>query len=103
MLLPSEGSTAETRQPDPARLETRSDGYVRWRSWDPKERRERYVYVHQLLAIAEGGDPEKVFSGGRYHVHHVDELRWHNVPQNIEIVDSRDHARNHDHLGVVAD
>lgn len=88
--------------PPPARLEHRADGYVRWRVWDPVERGERVVYVHQLLAIAEGADPSDVFSDGDFHVHHCDELRWHNVAENLELRDSASHAREHDHLGVSA-
>lgn len=91
-----------SRPGEPARLEAREDGYVRWRAWDPVERRERYVYVHQLLAVAEGADPEDVFSNGLYHVHHANEVRWLNTPENVELVHNRDHARDHDHLGVTA-
>lgn len=87
-------------QGDAARLETRADGYVRWRSWNPSEGRERYCYVHQLLAIAEGADPRDVFSRGRFHVHHVNEVRWLNTPENVELVRSEDHTTHHDHLGV---
>lgn len=91
-----------TRPGEPARLEARQDGYVRWRAWDPQERRERYVYVHQLLAVAEGADPEDVFSNGLFHVHHENEVRWLNTPENVELVHHTDHARDHDHLGVVS-
>lgn len=76
----------------PARLETRSDGYERWRAWDPEKKRERYVYVHQLLAIADGGSPFLVFSGGEYHVHHENGIKYDNRAENLSIVRSDDHA-----------
>lgn len=85
-----------------ARLETRADGYVRWRVWDPVEKRERYAYVHQLTAIAHGADPYEVFSDGEFQVHHRDELKWNNTPDNLEVKHSADHAKHHDQLGVTA-
>lgn len=51
--------------------------------------------VHQLLAIAEGADPEKVFSGGDYHVHHESEVPWDNRPENIELVSEEEHHSHH--------
>jgi len=78
-----------------ARLETRRDGYCRWRAWDTRERRERYVYVHQLLAIADGERPSLVFSNGAFHVHHRNRIRFDNRPENIELRESDDHGRHH--------
>jgi len=74
---------------------TRSDGYERFRCWDPVEKRERYCYVHQLVAIANGADPEKVFSGGEYVIHHHDGIKWHNSPENLELERTEDHTRMH--------
>jgi len=78
-----------------ARLETRSDGYFRWRSWDPFEGRERYVYVHQLLVIADGACPYRVFSDGQFHVHHVNHIRFDNRSANLELRRSADHGAYH--------
>jgi hypothetical protein len=75
------------------RLRTRADGYERFRVWDSEEKRERYVYVHQLIRIAEGDDPHCVFSNGAFHVHHRDGVRWHNTAENTELLRSDDHAR----------
>ena len=78
---------------DHARLESRRDGYCRWRAWDGD--RERYVYVHQLTAIAAGASPYLVFSDGEYHVHHCNRVRFDNRPENVELRASDDHARHH--------
>lgn len=74
---------------------TRTDGYERVRDYDPVEKRERYAYIHQLVAIANGADPEKVFSGGEYVIHHVDGIKWHNVPENLQLSRSNEHTRHH--------
>lgn len=79
----------------PTRVRTRRDGYVRFRAWDPQQGRERYAYVHQLLAISEGADPADVFSDGEFHVHHRNRIRWDNRPENLEVRHRTDHAEHH--------
>jgi len=59
------------------------------------ERQHRSVYVHQLLAIAEGADPKNVFSHGEYHVHHKNGIRWDNRPDNLEFTTREEHMRHH--------
>ncbi|WP_435126038.1 HNH endonuclease [Halobaculum sp. D14] len=79
----------------PARFETRADGYERWRTYVAAEGRERYVYVHQLLAIAEGAAPDQVFSDGEYQVHHRNRVRWDNRPGNVELQEADAHSEHH--------
>jgi len=58
--------------------------------------REHYaVGLHQLLAIAEGADPHKVFSDGAYHCHHKNGLRWDNRPCNVELKKAEQHIGDH--------
>lgn len=77
-----------------AKFETRKDGYERWRSWNSEDG-DRYCYVHQLLAIAHGGDPRAIFSDGQIHVHHRDSIKWDNRNENIELKDRGEHTREH--------
>lgn len=53
------------------------------------------TFVHQLLAVADGADPYKVYSGGEYHIHHKNGVKWDNRPENIEVVTPKEHAEKH--------
>ena len=65
-------------------------------SWLVEGGREyRSVYVHQLLAIAEGADPYKVFSNGKWQVHHKNRIKWDNRPENIEFTTREKHRSEH--------
>jgi hypothetical protein len=70
----------------PVRLE-QCRGHLRWRHAG------RVVHVHQLAVIAQGADPSQVFSGGEWHVHHGNGVRWDNRPSNISLVHGSDHGR----------
>jgi len=51
--------------------------------------------VHQLVSIANGANPHKVFSNGRYHVHHKNGVKWDNRPCSLELKSA--HVHQHDH------
>lgn len=77
----------------PAYFYTRHDGYEVWKS---KHNGKTYaVGVHQLLAIYNGSDAHKVFSGGEYHAHHKTPIPWLNIPENIELLDRAEHKSHH--------
>lgn len=50
--------------------------------------------IHQLVAIAEGHDPYKVFSRS-HHVHHINEIEWDNRPENLQLLSRSEHLRMH--------
>lgn len=52
------------------------------------------VYVHQLLAIAAGADPVRVFDPD-HDVHHESTIPWDNRPGNLTVEDARDHRVSH--------
>lgn len=54
-------------------------------------------FVHQLVAIAEGADPHKVFSNGRYHVHHENSVKWDNRHSNLVLQSAKTHSVLHHH------
>lgn len=68
---------------------TRKSGYERFCTSDES------VSIHQLLAIAGGADPYKVFSGGEYNVHHKKPIPWLNTPENVELLTKADHNSEH--------
>lgn len=51
--------------------------------------------VHRLVAVADGADPYKVFSGKDYHVHHKNSIPWDNRPANLEVMTAREHGKLH--------
>jgi len=53
------------------------------------------VYVHQLIAIANGADPHDIFSGGSVQCHHKTHIPWDNRPDAIEVLDESNHHKRH--------
>jgi len=64
------------------------DGYVRWQN-------QTTVGVHQLVMIADGADPQSVFSDGEYEVHHKNHIPFDNRPSNLELMESSAHSELH--------
>lgn len=85
-------SKSDKRRSPVASFYTDNGGYERWAA--SGRGYQDIVRVHRLLAIADGGDPHRVFSGD-YHVHHKNGCRFDNRPTNIELVTRREHGRRH--------
>lgn len=77
----------------PVRL-TLESGYPVWYT------EEGIVQVHRLIAIANGEDPHKVFSGN-YHCHHQSGFRCDNRHGNIELLTEKEHMQIHVERGDI--
>lgn len=53
------------------------------------------VYIHQLTAIADGEDPEDVFSDREHNTHHKNGIPWHNTMGNVETITAAKHNEKH--------
>lgn len=83
----------KTPDEKPAYYDISKNGHPRWKS---KHNGTTYsLKVHQLLLIAEGADPYKVFSGGEYHTHHKNGVPWDNRPENLELLTASEHLKEH--------
>jgi len=56
------------------------------------------VAIHQLVAIADGADPYKVFSDD-WHVHHKDSVKSMNSRENLELLSASEHIKEHGTTG----
>lgn len=70
-----------------------NDGYPVWEGNNNSDAFST-TYVHQLLLVAEGHDPHKVYSD-EWHCHHVNEVKWDNRPENLELWKREEHTRYH--------
>jgi hypothetical protein len=53
------------------------------------------VYVHQLVAIADGANPHEIFGGKQ--VHHQNHHRADNRPENLAVLSHEEHLAAHDY------
>jgi len=75
----------------------KADGYE---AWETTERDGKHtIYVHQLVAIANGADPNKVFNNKNWHIHHKNGLEWDNRPDNLELLTVKEHRQIHAERG----
>jgi hypothetical protein len=85
-------SGKDVRNDNPIYLRTRVDGYEQIQH---TYRGENYrCYHHQLLMVAMGEDPHKVFSE-EYDCHHKNEIKWDNRSENLELMTKEEHMRHH--------
>jgi len=66
-------------------------GYMVWSAWNSEKGQNEYMVVHRLLAVAEYG-VEAV--AGKV-VHHKNDHKWDNRPENIELMTAEEHSRHH--------
>lgn len=67
-------------------------GYPYWSVRDPDKT--KTVTVHQLLAIADGADPHRVFADGT-EVHHDVPHKLANLPGFLSVLSTPEHRRTH--------
>jgi len=73
----------------------KNGGYERIGAYDPEKDGMVWTTIHQLLAVAQGEDPEKVFSNGEFQTHHRTGIPFDNRPENIELLTRDEHQRSH--------
>lgn len=66
-----------------------------YESWKDNTTNES-VLVHQLLAVADGADPNDVWDDDKV-VHHKCGIPWMNIPGMVEVLDRSDHNSTHNH------
>ena len=85
-------SANDHQKKSPASFVTVPRGYERVSAKHNNE--PKYAYVHQLVAIAKGANPHDVFGGGNV-VHHRNEIKWDNRPDNLEVMTQSEHRSHH--------
>lgn len=53
------------------------------------------ISIHRLVMVANGEDPHDVYGDTSKNVHHRNGFKCDNRPQNLELVDRREHGRKH--------
>jgi hypothetical protein len=54
-----------------------------------------HVLIHDLIAIANGADSYELFGKYGNAVHHKNEMKCDNRPENLDVVKNSDHAKIH--------
>lgn len=52
-----------------------------------------YIFEHQLVALAKGIDPKKIFNTTKYNIHHKNGMKCDNRPSNLIVMESSEHGR----------
>jgi len=82
---------------DPCKFYLEDDqGYPTMRRTGDQDNRR--IRVHRLVAVAKGYDPHKVFSGD-FDVDHINNCKLDNRPENIQLLNKREHGEKHAHQG----
>jgi len=56
-----------------------------------------YVFIHRLVLVAEGHDPEKIYGDNEYNIHHRNGHKCDNRPENLELINRKEHGKKHRH------
>lgn len=72
------------------RVEFDTKGHVRMRVYDDRRKGDRYLYLHRLVAYAHG-KLDSVFDDS-LHVHHENEDKWDNRPENLTAMEPERHT-----------
>jgi len=81
------GISKNIKQSPPSRYQTEK-GYVRIDGGTGD------IYEHQLVAIANGANPHEIFANDKQ-VHHKNEIKWDNRPENLEVMAQDSHLSHH--------
>lgn len=86
-------AAAEHNRVERVQMRTHERGYEYWgtKVQHGDEHKSEIVYVHRLLAVAEHGFDAVCGNV----VHHKNEVRWDNRPENIEIMTRKQHQNEH--------
>jgi len=82
-------ASANSRMERPANYTSNQRGYQLWETHYDGET--SYFYVHRLLAIAKYG----VDAVKDNIVHHENEIKWDNRPDNITVMSQSEHVKEH--------